>query len=327
MRRAALLGLALGLLLAGAASGVRAEDDTQLPDVKGAEEFTAGGHAPLPDEAADSSDPFVLLDAAKVAIADGKLQQAADMLAAIPPGGAEPYVAQEVLFQRLLLTGAFLNASGALLQELEGAKFSASGYAGWLRQQQAGYAQQFSGLAGAYLDQTQQGLACDFVRFRLPVVTAEHLKDLGMYSDAQVLRAAVENWDEGKQGLGEGLMGTQARVALVLAAASFYDLAQASATIEGVAARLHAGVPLDPPTVLDWLAQTAVQPGTPSAALTAVQRRADGRLRLLLAVRPDTLLQARYDKRNGLAPAPAPAQPKAKGGRRKSNKRQRKPSG
>jgi hypothetical protein len=303
----------------------QAFDDTQLPDVGTTEQPTkVTASSQLPDETTDSGDPFVLLDAAKVQIGNGQLAKAGEMLAAIPLGHAEPYVAQEVLLQRLLLASAALNACGSLQHDLAARGFGASSYAAWVGEQRGQYGRQFAELAQQYLNETRQGLACDFVRFRLPLVTVEHLKDLEMYADPQVLKAAADNWKEDKQGLGLGLVATQERVALVLAAAPFYDLPEASSTIEGVAARLHAGVPLAPPTVLDWLAQSAAQAGS-LPELAAVQRTADGRLAPLLQSAPDSLLKARYDKRNGLEP-PAPETkmpPKHKG---RSNKRKGKTS-
>lgn len=327
MRRvmlAAACSLALGL-----AAPVLAADDTQLPNINTTEQPGKATSTQLPDEATDSGDPFVLLDAAKVQIGNGQLVKAAEMLAAIPLTRAEPYVAQEILFQRMLLASAALNASGSLQHDLASRGFGGSTYAAWVKAQHTQFAQQFAALALLYLGQTQHGLACDFIRFRLPVVTAEHLKDLEMYADPQVLKAAVDNWNDDKQGLGMGLIATQERVAVVLAAAPFYDLQEASLTIEGVAGRLHAGVPLDEQTVLDWLAQTAAQAQAGEDELGSVQRQADARLQPLLAVRDNSLLRSRYNKRNGLevVPAPEPQKPAKGKSKRKSNKRRGKTSG
>jgi hypothetical protein len=272
-----------------------------------------------------AGDAFVLLDAAKTALGAGKLHGAEDLLAAIDLSGAEPYVVQEVLFQRLLLAGSFLTATGTVIRDAERARYGQSTYHQWLLGERAKYAAQFTALASQYLEETGRGMACDFVRFRLPHITAEHLQDTVLYADPQVLRAAVENWDKGKLGLGKGLIGTQARVALVLGAAAFYDLPQASLSIEAVTARLQAGVPLLAGPVLDWIAQTAAdQASLEDVALRNVQQAADGRL-APLAAQAGTSLSQRWNKRNGIAD-PAPVKPVPAKGKRRSNKRHRKAS-
>jgi hypothetical protein len=269
-------------------------------------------------------DPYVLLDEAKTQVGDGKLHRAEELLAAIPTGmAAEKYVDEEILLQRLLLCGAFMRAAGAVLHDASNAKYASSTYSTWLRAEHARYAKEFADLASEYLAETADGLECDFIRFRLPRVTAEHLKDIALYADPQVLRAAVENWDQDKQGLGKGLIATQARVALVLEAAAFYDLSVASATIEGVSGRLRNGVPLTQPVLLDWLAQAAVNEGEAvKATLEPIRTIADGRLKPLLA--SDPVLTERYNRRNGLVVAaketPPAAKLKPKG---RSNKRRR----
>lgn len=249
----------------------------------------------------NSDDPYVMLDEAKLSIGDGKLRRASEMLAVIDPAGAEDFVAEELLFQRLLLAGAFLNSAGSVLKDAQNAGYADSAYAAWLHAEGERYARDYSALAGQYLAATADGLACDFVRFRLPRVTADHLSDAVLYSDPQVLRAAVQNWDEAKTGLGKGLIGTQARVALVLGAATFYDMPHGAATLEGASMRLRNGVPLDERAVLDWLAQTAYdQQAVGGGGLREVRDAADARLEPLLRT-PGSVLRQRYDRRN--APA------------------------
>lgn len=249
----------------------------------------------------NSDDPYVMLDEAKLAIGDGKLRRASGMLAVIQPDGAEDFVVEELLFQRLLLAGAFLNSAGSVLKDAQNAGYADSAYAAWLHTEGGRYARDYTALAEQYFAATSEGLDCDFVRFRLPRVTADHLSDAVLYSDPQVLRAAVQNWDQDKQGLGKGLIGTQARVALVLDAATFFDMPTGAATLEGVSRRLRNGVPLDERMVYDWLAQTAWdQQAVGGAELRRVQQSADARLAGLLKT-PGSVLRQRYDKRTGSA--------------------------
>lgn len=311
-------GLPLLLALLGVAGMIMSAAE---PDPKGAEEVPPQASSLLAEEIeaatqreapgeedepaalapvfyCNSSDPFVMLDEAKIQIGEGKVRRAAAMLEVIEADPADPYATEELQIQRLLLAGALLNAAGAVLKDAEAANYSDSKYSSWLRGEVERYAAGYSRLGQAYLNSLADGQDCDFIRFRLPRVTADHLSDAVLYSDPQVLRAAVQNWDEGKTGLGKGLIGTQARVALVLGAAAFYDLTQSAATIEGVSARLQNGVPLDKAVLLDWLAQTAAdQADTAGQPLRSFQRAVDAQLGGLL--QPGSLLRQRYDKRNG----------------------------
>jgi hypothetical protein len=226
---------------------------------------------------AADSDPYVLLDAAKLKLGEGRLAKARELLAAIPLQAAEEYVDEEVLFQQLLINSAYLKATGYLLSELERDELAESAYARWLRGERDGYAATFARLAQQYLERTGGGPRLDFVRFRLPVVTAEHINDLELYSDVEILGPAVTNWDDGREGLGKGLIAGQARVALVLAAARYYDLPDAARSLEQVRQRLLSGVPLDYGEVLAWIAEEAA--GQPAdAALSAAGAAARQRL-------------------------------------------------
>jgi|GEM_PF-1788916 len=200
-------------------------------------------------------EPIVLLDAAKLEMADGRLRQAREALAEIPLTPPLDYVAEEVLFQRLLLNAAFLSATHYLLVELEHNELAESTYGRWLGEERAGYADALAADGEDYLTLTASSPQLDFVRFRLPLVTGEHLADTELYTDPEILSPAVTNWDDGREGLGKGLVAGQARVALVLAAARYYDLPEAAATIEEVAVRLRSGVPVEQPAVLEWLAE------------------------------------------------------------------------
>jgi hypothetical protein len=248
-------------------------------------------------------DPYVLLDEAKLVLGRGKLDKAQQLLSAIPLEGAEDYVAQEVIYERLLIVSAFLTATQTLHGALVQQKFADGGYAAWLKAEQAKHAGVFAGLARDYLARTADGAALDFVRFRLPVVSDEYLQDVLLYTDPMVLTAAVTNWEDGRQGLGKGLIGSQARVALVLAAAVNYDLPQASSTVEQVAQRLRTGVPIAQPQVLDWIADTALRYSLPGDGLAAVAQEADARLAQLLSTEPEAKLSARLKQRaRGAAP-------------------------
>ena len=131
--------------------------------------------------------------------------------------------------------------------------------------------------AGRYLELTTAGPQLEFVRFRLPLVTTEHLTDLELYTDPEILGPAVRNWDDGREGLGKGLIAGQARVALVLAAVRHYDRESASPSLEAASERLRGGVPLSYPVMVDWLAETAAAvPESP--ALAALAEDADDRL-------------------------------------------------
>jgi len=202
------------------------------------------------------ADPIVLLDAAKLELADGRLRQANEALAEIPLTPPLDYVGEEVLFQRLLLNAAFLSATHFLLVELEHNELAESTYGLWLAEERAGYADALAADGEDYLALAASS-QLDFVRFRLPLVTGEHLADTELYTDPEILSPAVTNWDDGREGLGKGLVAGQARVALVLAAARYYDLPQAAATIEEVAVRLRSGVPVERPAVLEWLVEIA----------------------------------------------------------------------
>lgn len=242
-------------------------------------------------------DPYVLLDEAKLVLGRGKLDKAQQLLSAIPLDAAEDYVAQEVVYERLLIVSAFLTATQTLHSALVQQQLTQGGYAVWLKEEQARHAAAFASLARDYLARTAGGAALDFVRFRLPVVSDEYLQDVLLYTDPMVLSAAVTNWEDGRQGLGKGLIGSQARVALVLAAAVHYDLPQASSTVEQVAQRLRTGVPIAQPQVLDWMADTALRYSLPGDGLAEVAREADTRLAQLLADAPEARLASRLEQR------------------------------
>jgi hypothetical protein len=232
-----------------------------------------------------SDDPMVRLDAAKLLISDGKLLAAGEALAEIPHT-AEPYVTEEIVYTELLIAGTYLSSAYRLAGELEQGGQGGTAYAQWLRSERTAYAARFVALANEYLALTANGPALDFVRFRLPRVSEEHLLDMELYADPQIMGAAVTNWDEGREGLGRGLVQTQTRVALVLSAAVNYDLPEASRTLAGVAERLKAGVPLDYPTVLDWLADISLQHSAAAPELAAVVAEADARILKLTAENP-----------------------------------------
>lgn len=248
-------------------------------------------------------DPYVLLDEAKLVLGRGKLDRAQRMLSEIPLEGAEMFVAEEVVYERLLVCSAFLTATQTLHNALVQQNYGEGGYAKWLLDEQSKHAANFAVLARDYLTRTAGGSQLDFVRFRLPVVSDEYLQDVMLYTDPMVLSAAVTNWEDGREGLGKGLIGSQARVALVLAAAVHYDLPTASSTVEQVAQRLRTGVPIDQQLVLDWIADTALRYSVPGDGLAAVTQEADVRLAELLTHKPQDSLQQRItERRQGKQP-------------------------
>jgi hypothetical protein len=228
--------------------------------------------------AAHAADAMVELDAAKLKLADGKLGRAKTMLSEIDPAGAEDYVAEELLYHRLLLAAAYLSATHYLLRELERQDYTDRDYYKWLTRQRGDYVAEFEHHASNYLELTADGSQLAFVRFRLPAVTDEYLQDTGLYSDAQVLNAAINNWEDGREGLGKGIIASQVRVAFVLFVAVHYDLPQASDSLEEVAERLRAGVPIDELAVLNWLSGTIHELTGKSEGLYGLAQRADERI-------------------------------------------------
>jgi len=248
------------------------------------------------------TDPFVALDAAKSTLQEGHLEDARSELAAIPLGGAEKYIDEEVLLQRMLLDAAFLDAANFLYDELGTMKLGSGAYAKWLWGQRDQFAATLSGDMRDYLARTAGGYALGFVRFRLPEVTDQHIEDVALYSDKQVLSAAAQNWDEGRQGLGQGLILAQARVAVVLSAAGFYDM-NTPGNLQQVAARLTAGVPVYPAQTMDWIAETCHRLAPAGHDLKALGQQADTRLAYMLVSKPSAQFAARMQARA--------AQPKA----------------
>jgi len=226
---------------------------------------------------AAAQDAMALLDEAKMTMAGGKLERALKLLTELEPAGNEPLVDQEILFQRMLLNASFLAASHYLLEELESGEFANSAYAAWLRDQRSAYREEFLDGANELLRETAENMALDFVRFRLPEVTDEYLEDAGLYADAQVLTAACTNYDDGREGLGRGVVVAQARIALVLFAAEFYDLPDAADSLEHAADRLRAGVPLEEAQFLFWLEDLAMELSGGDEALVALAERAADR--------------------------------------------------
>jgi len=248
--------------------------------------------------AADGADPYVLLDAAKLKLGEGRLAKARELLAEIPLAGAEGYVDEEILFQQLLINSAYLKATNYLLSELGRDDLGNSAYARWLAGERDGYAATFARLARQYLADTAGGPRLDFVRFRLPLVTAEHINDLELYSDPEILGPAVTNWDDGREGLGKGLIAGQARVALVLSAARYYDLPDAAGSLEQVRQRLDSGVPLDYALVLEWISEEAGE-FPEIAALAAADQAARDRLRQPGRASGDADAPAEHNERGG----------------------------
>ncbi|MBN2080729.1 hypothetical protein JW859_00840 [bacterium] len=208
---------------------------------------------------APAGDPYVLLDAAKLKLGEGRLEQAGELLAEIGPTPGEQYIAEEVLVQQLLIDAAYLRATFYLHAELARFELQDSEYGHWLAGERDRHAAEFTANGLSYLELTSAGAELDFIRFRLPLVSVEHLADLELYSDPEILGPAVTNWDDGREGLGKGLIAGQARVALVLAAARYYDLETAAGSLEQVVKRLDTGVPFDSREFTDWLAESAAE--------------------------------------------------------------------
>lgn len=276
------------------------------------------------DPTIQSMDPYVLLDAAKLSLADSKLEKAGRMLEAIPLDRSQPYVDEEVLLQRILLEGSFLSSTTFLLETLANDKLGSGQYGQWLAGQRLEHARRYIALCDDYLRRTSSTYHLNFVRFRLPEVNEEHLRDVELYSDPQVLLAAARNWEEGREGLGKGLVLSQARVAVVLAAAVHYDLPQASTTLMGASRRLAAGVPLRPALLLDWMAGTAQRNARSGDQLGELALKVDLRLLALpLSQLPAETKKRAELRRNPPPPPPAPEEPakkKKKNGKRRSNK-------
>jgi hypothetical protein len=228
--------------------------------------------------AASAADPMVQLDDAKLALAAGRIAKARELLGQISTVGAEDYVAEEVLYHQLTLSAAYLSATHYLLREMERQDWAQTSYYQWLKAEREGYLREFARHSEDYLTRTAGGSHLPFVRFRIPLVSDEYLQDTGLYSDAQVLSAAVSNWDDGREGLGRGIIGSQVRIAFVLAIAIHYDLPEASANLEEVAQRLRAGVPINELVVLDWLSATIHQLTTADDGLFSLADTADERI-------------------------------------------------
>ena len=227
---------------------------------------------------AETSDPMVLLEEAKLTIADGKLAHAQDLLASIELEAAEDYVRQEVIFQRMMLSASILQATDFLLRELVNGDLFESGYADYLVEERGRQAALFEETARSFIELTQENPQLEFVRFRLPHVTVEHLRDVDLYSDFEMLSAASESWEKDQQRLGKGLVNAQARVALVLACARYYDLEEASATIEAVSLRLLEGVPVSMPQTVGWISEFAYSVANPADGLEELSLLADASL-------------------------------------------------
>lgn len=210
----------------------------------------------------DSPDPYVLLDQAKQVLADGKMDQARRLLEKIPLPENEPVVAEEIVLSRLLLSGSFLTSAATLKDALVKINQGDSAYARWLGTQVEKYGRDFQSQVDDYIARFTLAPELDYVQFSVPLVSDEYLQDVQLMTDPQVVSAAVKNWDEGRQGLGEGLVASQARIAFALACAAHYDLADPSTTLEAVARRLRDGVPLDQAAVMDWVADTALHFGS-----------------------------------------------------------------
>ncbi|MCB1221016.1 MAG: hypothetical protein H7A35_08365 [Planctomycetales bacterium] len=227
---------------------------------------------------ATSGDPMVLLEEAKLEIADGKLAHAQELLAAIPLDDEEEYVNQEVLFQRMLLSASLLQATDFLLKELVNAELFESGYADYLVDERSSQAALFEETAARFIELSGTDPELEFVRFRLPFVTIEHLRDVELYSDVEMLKAAADSWSRDQQRLGKGLINAQARVALVLICARYYDLEQASISIEAVSLRLLEGVPVDMRETVSWISEFAFSVANPADGLEELSRIADASL-------------------------------------------------
>ena len=232
---------------------------------------------------AESTDPLVLLEEAKLTIADGKLSKAQEQLASIPLENVEEYVVQEVLFQQLLLSAAMLRATDFLLRELVNDELFETGYADYLVEERGIQAQTFEQSATRFIELTEADTRLEFVRFRLPQVTVEHLRDVDLYSDVEMLTTAANSWEKDQQRLGKGLINAQARVALVLVCARYYDMEEASATIEAVARRLLEGVPVDAGDTVGWIAEFSYEVANPADDLEALSELASASLARRLA--------------------------------------------
>jgi hypothetical protein len=272
-------------------------------------------------DATAPTDPLVALDAAKMTLADGKLEDARTQLAQVPAAAPnERYIDEEVSFQRMLLEAAFLDATNFLYAELGRMKLQNGGYAKWIWTQRDMYADGLAAEVRRYMQLTAGGNYLSFVRFRLPVVTDKHIQDVELYSDRQVLAAAAKNWDEGSEGLGKGLILVQARVAMALAAAAFYDMEQGG-NVSVVSKRLAAGVPVYPWQVLDWIAETCKRLEGAGNGLGQLYKGADAKLVTVLAQYPNPALTKRVELRAAPPKVEKPAaKPPAK---KKSTKKRR----
>jgi hypothetical protein len=271
------------------------------------------------------ADPFVALDDAKLTLGAGRLEDARKLLTQIPAGQAEPYVDEEVVLQRMLLNAAFLDATNYVYLELGKLKLPGKGYEAWLRQERDAYASALATDVRSYMQLTEPGYDLSFARFRLPLVTDDHLQDVQLYTDRQVLTAAAQNWDDGREGLGKGVILAQARVAVALGAAVFYDMPRASASVAGVSRRLAAGVPLYPAVTMDWIAETCFRLKGAGNGLEQLSKGADARLQTLLAGRTGDPLHARMQARlNPPKPAVVETKPKAAPTKKKGKGKRRK---
>ena len=242
------------------------------------------------------TDPMVALDSAKLTLGEGKLEDARKQLASIQTGAAEAYVDEEIAFQRMLLDAAFLDAANFLWNELGKMKLGDGNYAKWLWGERDKYADSLASEVRSYLGLTDKGYQLTFVRFRLPEVTDQHVADVELYSDRQVLTAAAQNWDDGRDGLGRGLILAQARVAVLLSAASFYDMPK-SGNLQVVEARLRAGVPIYPAVTMDWIAETCHRLEGAGNGLGQLGKGAYARLATLLTEHANPQLSARMATR------------------------------
>ena len=246
--------------------------------------------APVAGAVYIQEDPYVLLDAAKMKVGAGKLERGLKLLREIPSDSGEAPVDQEILYQQMLLSSAFLGATHFLLAEVHAMDYGDSAYAEWLSAKREAYAKEFHGYCQVFLEKTKDGSSLEFVRFRLPKVTDDYLLDAELYSDSQVLEAACHNWDDGREGLGRGVIIAQARVALVMSAAVHYDLPEPSLTLEGVAGRLRVGVPIDAVALLEWISSTADAFAPGGGALDELAEVANQRALELTAQQPARLV-------------------------------------
>ena len=231
----------------------------------------------LPRAAFAQSDPYVELEQAKFKLAEGKLNAARDLLSAIDASGAEEFVREELAFQRMLIDYSQVQAITHLLRRLEDTGRDQTEYAGWLRQEWGRYAERLLASGSEFMELSRERQDLEFIRFRLPHITEENLQDLELFADEMVLTAAIENWAEGRGGLGRALVSSQARVALVLAAAIHYDKAEAGESIGSVQDRLRDGVLIDDITTLDWLS-SGLRELSPGWRLRELADEADRRI-------------------------------------------------